>query len=132
MPHAGSFLHRGLEFAEEADVVLEVEAEVLDLPFEHGDALHAHSEGETGVLLGVDAAGFQDVGIHHTGTHDLQPTGALADVAALAAADVAADVHFGAGLGKGEVGGAHTDPNISRTKIRMVCLRSANDTFLST
>ena len=86
------FLHRGLEFAEEADVVLEVEAEVLDLPFEHGDALYAHSEGEPGVLLGVDAAGFQDVGIHHAGTHDLQPAGALADVAALAAADVAADV----------------------------------------
>ena len=38
-------LYCSLEFAEEADVVLEVEAEVLDLPFEHGDALHAHSVG---------------------------------------------------------------------------------------
>ena len=102
-------LYCSLEFAEEADIVLEVEAEVLDLPFEHGDALYTHSEGETGVLLGVDAAGFQDVGIHHAGTHDLQPAGALADIAALAAADVAADVNLGARLGEGEVGGTHTD-----------------------
>ena len=102
-------LYCSLEFAEEADIVLKVEAEILDLPFEHGDALHTHSESESGVLLGVDAAGFQYVGVNHAGTHNLQPAGALADIAALAAADVAADVHLCAGLGEGEVGGTHAD-----------------------
>ena len=102
-------LYCSLEFAEEADIVLKVEAEILDLPFEHGDALHTHSESESGVLLGVDAAGFQYVGVNHAGTHNLQPAGALADIAALAAADVAADVHLGARLGEGKVGGTHPD-----------------------
>ena len=102
-------LYCSLEFAEEADIVLKVEAEILDLPFEHGDALHTHSESESGVLLGVDAAGFQYVGVNHAGTHNLQPAGALADIAALAAADVAADVHLGARLGEGKIGGTHPD-----------------------
>ena len=103
---------RGLELPQEAYVVLEVQPQVLDLPLEHGDALNAHSESESGVLLGVDAAGVEDVGIHHSGAHDLEPACALADVAALAAADVAADVHFGAGLGEGEVGWTHADLGI--------------------
>ena len=99
----------GLELPEEAHVVLEVQSQVLDLPFQHGYAFNSHAKREAGVLLGVYAAGFQDVGVYHAGAHDLEPAGALADVAALAAADVAADVHLCAGLREGEVGGTHAD-----------------------
>ena len=96
-----------LELPEEAYVVLEVQPEVFHLPFQHGYAFNSHAKRETGVFLRVYAAGFQDIGVYHAGTHNLQPAGTLADVAALAAADIAADVHLCAGLGEGEVRGAH-------------------------
>ena len=87
---------------EEADVVLEVVAEVVDLPLEHGDAFDAHAEGEAAVGLGVDAAGFEDVRVHHAAAHDLQPAGAFADVAALSVADVAAHIDLRGGFGERE------------------------------
>ena len=42
----GENLHfyRAFEFLKEAEVVLEVVTEVVDPPFEHSDALQAHSE----------------------------------------------------------------------------------------
>ena len=72
---------------QETDVVLEIEPEVAHLVFEHCDALNAHTEGETGIFLAVDAAVFQHVGVNHSTAQNLEPAGALADVAALAAAD---------------------------------------------
>ena len=44
-----------LEFAEEPDIILEIVAEVLDLPFEHCDTLHSHSECKSAVFLAVYA-----------------------------------------------------------------------------
>ena len=44
-----------LEFAEEPYIILEIVAEVLDLPFEHCDTLHSHSECKSAVLLAVYA-----------------------------------------------------------------------------
>ena len=44
-----------LEFAEEPDIVLEIVAEILDLPFEHCDTLHSHSECKSAVFLAVYA-----------------------------------------------------------------------------
>lgn len=49
------FLYGCLKFLEEAEIVLEVVPEVLDLPFEHGNALNTHAEGKTAVLLAVNA-----------------------------------------------------------------------------
>ena len=99
----------GGELLQEAHVVLEIVAEVVHLPLEHGDTLNAHTEGKAGVLFGVDAGGFEHVRIYHAAAHDFEPAGAFADVAALAMADVAADVHLGGRLGEGEVGGTHAD-----------------------
>ena len=48
-------LKRCFEFLEEAEVVLEVVAEVTYLPLEHGDSLYTHSESEAAVLLAIDA-----------------------------------------------------------------------------
>ena len=87
-------LERCLELLEEAEVVFEVVAEVTYLPFEHGDTLHTHTEGESAVLFAVDSRSLKNVRVYHTATHDLEPAGTLADVAALSAADVAAHVYL--------------------------------------
>ena len=102
----------GAELLEEAEVVFEVEADVVGAVFEHGHAFDAEAEGEAAVLLAVDAAVFEDVGVDHAAAEDLDPAGVLAEVAAGAAADVAGDVHLGGGLGEGEVGGAQTDADL--------------------
>ena len=49
-----------------------------------------NTKGEAGVLLGVDAAVDKNVGVDHAAAQDLDPAAVLAEVAALAAADVAA------------------------------------------
>jgi len=48
-------LEGGFELFQEPQVVLEIVAEVTDLPLEHGDTLHSHTEGETAVFPAVDA-----------------------------------------------------------------------------
>ena len=97
---------------EEAEVVFEVEADVVGAVFEHGHALDAEAEGEAAVLLAVDAAVVEDVGIDHAAAENLDPAGVLAEVAAGAAADVAGDVHLGGRLREGEVGGAQADADL--------------------
>ena len=88
---------------QEAGVVFREHAQVLHLILQVGDALDAHTQGVAGVDLAVDAAGFEYVGVHHAATEDFYPAGTFAEGASLAAADVAADVHFGTGLCEGEV-----------------------------
>lgn len=48
--------------------------------------------------------------MHHTGSEDFEPAGVLADAAAFAAADDAADVDFGGRFRKGEE--ARTETNL--------------------
>ena len=69
-------------------------AEVIHLPLEHRDSLQTHAESEAAVLPGVYAGGLQHVWIYHSASHNLEPAGALADVAPLAVADVATHVNF--------------------------------------
>ena len=88
---------------EETDVVLAEEAKVLDLILEVGDALDTHTECVARVYLAVDAAKFEYVGVYHTATQNLYPTGVLAEWASLATADVTADVHLGTWFGEWEV-----------------------------
>src|SRR5574344_1147167 len=88
------------KFLEEAEVVLEVVTEVIDLPFEHSDALKSHSECESAVFLRVYAAGFEDVRVNHTGTENFEPTVAVAYVATY--------VNFGRRFGEREVTWPHT------------------------
>ena len=79
---------------DEAGIVFEVKTDVVGLVFEHGHALDAETEGEAGVLVAVDAAVFQHVGVHHAAAEDLHPAGMLAKGTAFAAADVAGYVHL--------------------------------------
>ncbi|MNQ92180.1 hypothetical protein D3C85_1075970 [compost metagenome] len=77
-------------------------AQVRDAVFQHGQAINAHAEGETLILVRINAAVAQHVRVNHAAAEDLQPVVALVQ-GQLAARAVAANVHLGRGLGEGEV-----------------------------
>src|ERR1019366_1910809 len=80
------------ELFEEADVVVEVQAQVGDAVAQHGDPLDAHPEGEAGELFRVVAVladVLEDVRVDHPGAEDLEPAGPLAQRAARAVGQVA-------------------------------------------
>ena len=84
---------RSLKLRQEADVVLVEMTDVVDVVLQHGDTLHAHTEGKAAVHGGVDAAHLQHVGMHHARAQDLDPALVLAQTAALATADEAGDIY---------------------------------------
>ena len=92
-----------LEQLQETHIVLAEEAKVLHLVLEVGDALDTHTECVARIYLAVDATKLEHVGVYHTATQNLNPTGVLAEWASLATADVATDIHFGTWLGEWEV-----------------------------
>lgn len=96
----------------EAHVVLEIMAEVVDLPLEHGDSLDSHSEGEAAVDSRVDSGSLEDVRIYHAAAEDFEPASSFANVATLAMADVAAYVNLGRRLREREIGWTHTNLRI--------------------
>ena len=96
-------LQRSFELLQETKVILKVIAEVANLPLEHRNTLHTHTECETTVLLAVDSRRLKDVRIHHTAAHDLKPAGTLADITSLSTADVAAYVNLSRRLCEREV-----------------------------
>ena len=85
------------------------QAKVVDPVAQHRDALRAHSEGEAGVALAVDADVREDVRVHHPAAQDFEPAGLTADPAPRPAADDALDVHLRGGLREGKVGRPETD-----------------------
>src|SRR5688500_15580114 len=89
----------GSELAEEADVVLDEQADVVDAVLAHGDPLDAEAEGPAGVFFGVDAARLEDVGVDHPAAAELDPLAAVFEP----------DVHLGRRLGEGEEAGAEPD-----------------------
>src|SRR4051794_2270347 len=61
------------ELLEEADVVGEHLADVVDRVALAGHAVDAEAEGEAAPLLRIEAAGAQDVGMDHPAAAELQP-----------------------------------------------------------
>src|SRR6267143_2268913 len=100
-----SFMAALSQLLQEADVVVEEEPQVVDPVAQHRQPVDAHAERVPGVLLRIDAHAGQLVGVHHPGAEHLHPAAALADLAALPAAERVRDVHLGGGLGEGEVAG---------------------------
>src|SRR2546425_2326196 len=98
------------ELPQQADVVLQEQAEVGDVVLEHRQTIQAGAEGEAGIALGVDAAVTKHLRMHHPGAQDLQPA-PLAAAATGTAADTARDGRPDAGFGEGEV--VTHDPNAS-------------------
>ncbi len=82
---------------------------VTDAVLKHGNPLDPHAKGKSCKNFTV----IVDVTVHfridHAGTKDLKPAGILADPAPLAFADDAGNIHFCAGLSKGEEAGAQSD-----------------------
>ena len=91
------------ELLQEPFVVLEDQPQVADLEVAHGEAFQTHAEGEAGILVRINAAVAQHLGVHHAGAQHFDPALALAGGAALAAALVALHVHLAARLGEREV-----------------------------
>src|SRR5690606_8018750 len=94
------------ELPQEAAVVFEEAAQVVDAVAQHGQAFNAQAEGEAGVALGVDADVAQHVRMHHAAAQHLQPAGAAVGL-------LPGDVHLGRGLGEGEVAGAEAHLEIA-------------------
>jgi hypothetical protein len=100
------------ELAEEADIVLEEDLDVVDLVFEHGQAIDAHAEGEAADFFGVVVDEAVDGGIDHAGAEEFDPAGtfafgarAAACACAATAAEDAGDVEFDTRFGEREVAG---------------------------
>ena len=88
------------ELLQEPFVVLEDQPQVADLEVAHGEAFQTHAEGEAGILVRINAAVAQHLGVHHAGAQHFDPALALAGGAARAVALVALDIHFAARLGE--------------------------------
>ena len=96
------------ELVEEAYIVLREHTQVGYTIFQVGDTLDAKTESVAGVHLAIDAASLEHIGVYHATAKNLNPACVLAETAALAAADVARDVHLGTWLGEWEVARTQT------------------------
>src|SRR5439155_8151316 len=85
-------LGRASELLQEAEVVLEVVAQVVYRVAQVADPLDAHAEREALVALGIEAARLEHHGVDHAGAEDRHPARPRAGGAADAAADDALDV----------------------------------------
>ena len=94
-----------LKLLQESYVILVEITHIVNIPLTHYDTFDTHTEGKAGVFFGIDAASAQYVGMYHARAQDLDPALALAQTAALAAANEAGYVNLRRGLGKGEMVG---------------------------
>ena len=76
------------EVFEEASVVFREEAEVLHLILQVCNALYAHTEGITLILLAINAVCFEHIGVYHAATEDFYPTRVLTESTTRTATDV--------------------------------------------
>src|SRR6516162_6478825 len=91
------------ELLQKPHVALVEQLDLLDLVLQYGDALHTHAEGEAQNLRRVVAVllhELEHVGIDHSAAQQLDPAAEFALAAAVAAAEDAAYLHVGAGLGE--------------------------------
>ena len=86
---ANSLLKYTVELVEEADIIFEVESQILNTKLQHSDTLNSHTKRKSRIDFRVDAVGLQDIRVNHSATHNLQPTGTLTYRATLATAEVA-------------------------------------------
>ena len=74
--HGGA---NSLELPEQSSVVVEKDPQVLDLVAVHGEPVDAEAPCETRPFFRVDAAVSEDVGMHHSASAELNPTGLATD-----------------------------------------------------
>src|SRR5580692_8146015 len=103
--HATMRVGFSCELPQETHIALVEQLNLFDFVLQNCDALHAHTEGEAGDLRRVVAAVFhelKDIRIDHAAAQQFDPAAVLALPAAFAAAEDAAHLHVGAGLGERE------------------------------
>jgi len=76
-------LHLSTELSQKPEIILKKQPDIVDTVFQHGDALHAHAEGEAGNFFRIVADEFENRRIDHAGAEDFQPAGPFADMAPL-------------------------------------------------
>ena len=59
---------------------------IVDLVFQKRNSLKTHAESKACILVRVDAAHSQHVGMNRTASQDLDPAGAFAETASFASA----------------------------------------------
>lgn len=91
------------ELFKEAHVVLVEETEVVYVIASHYHTLKTETECKARILLRVDAAVLQHLGVYHACAEKLYIALVLAHGAAFSAAVEAADIYLTAGLGEWEV-----------------------------
>src|SRR6516162_5523597 len=96
---------------EPAHVRLEERAQVRHGVFEHGDAIDAHTPGETLIDIGIEPAIAQHVRMHHAAAENLHPVLALAE-SQLALFAPALDVGLERRLSEGEEGRTKPHPDL--------------------
>src|SRR5690606_20266350 len=84
------------ELAQEAHVVVEEVAQVVDPVTQHREAFDADAEGEAGVPLRIDADVAQHTRVDHAAAEHLEPSGRAVGL-------LPGDVELGRGLGEREV-----------------------------
>src|SRR5581483_6410045 len=97
---------RSDELRQEAQIALVEQAQVVDAVAEHRQPVGSEAEGEADVAFGIDAAVREHVGMRLARAGDLEPARLSAHAAARAAAEHAAHVDLGRGLGEREERGA--------------------------
>ena len=67
-----------LELIEEAQIVLEEQADVGDAVLSHGESLDTETESPAGVFFAINADGVEHVRVHHAAAAHLHPAFAAA------------------------------------------------------
>src|SRR6516164_11124432 len=90
----------GPELPEEAQVVLEEQAQIAHPVAQHREPIDAGAEGVAGVPLGINTARPEHVGVDHAAPGDLEPAAVLAYAAAFSLTEHTRHVHFCRRLGE--------------------------------
>ena len=92
-----------VDLIEDTKVRFEKQLDVIDAVLEHRDTVDTDTESQTTVDIAVDTTALEDFLVYDTCAENFDPAGALAELAALAAALEAADVDFYRRLSEREV-----------------------------
>ena len=93
-----SFLLCRLELFQESHIIFIQQTHVINLVLEKRNPLQPNTECKAGILIRVNAAHTEHIGMHYAAAQNLDPAGAFAEPTALAAAFEAGDIHLCAWL----------------------------------
>jgi len=90
-------------------IIFKKQSYIINLIFEHGYPFNSHPKSETGINLRINSTVIKNIGINHSTSQDLNPSGIFADTATFSPTNKAGDIHLCRGLCKWEIGWPKTD-----------------------